>query len=281
MTAQPNDDQAEYWNSANGQTWVAHQDGLDRVLEAPGERLLDRAAPQPGEWVLDIGCGAGATCFAAAGRVGAKGHVTGLDISEVLLSHARNRNRFETVEFLLADAQTHAFAPQSFDLVISRFGVMFFNDPVAAFANLRGALRTGGRLHAVAWAAMDANPWFKVPRDFAVARYGPPEPTPPRAPGPMAFEETGYVEEILTAAGFRTFTVETEDLPLIYKGSLEDAAALASQVGPAARLTKAAGGGPEDIAAIAAEVAEIFRPYVSEAEVRVPARFNFLAAVRD
>ena len=277
---QPNADQAEYWNSDNGQTWVTHQDGLDKALDNPGMRLLERAAPCAGEHVLDIGCGAGATAFFAAERVGADGRITGLDISEVLLSHARGRNRFETVEFLLADAQTHPFTPDSYDLVISRFGVMFFGDPVAAFTNLKTALKPGGRLHAVAWAPMAANPWFKAPLDFAVARYGPPEPAPPRAPGPMAFQETAYVEEILEAAGFQEIAVEIEDVPLIYKGALEEAAALASQVGPAARLMKAAGGGAQDIAAITQQVAEAFRPFIKEGVVQVPAQFNFLSAIK-
>ena len=131
----------------------------------------------------------------------------------------------------------------------------------------------------MAWASMEVNPWFKIPYDFAVALYGPPEPPSPRAPGPMAFQDPAYVEDILKGAGFKDFAVESEDLPLVYEGPVEEAAALASQVGPAARLTKAAGGGAQEIATIASQVAGAFEAFAEKRAVRVPARLNFLSAV--
>lgn len=144
--------QAEYWSSAPGRKWVALQDPMDAALSAVNALLLARAAPGPGEAVLEIGCGAGATTLAFAERVGPAGSVLAVDISPPLLARARDRaaNHGSRVNFIEADAQTHHFQAASVDLIVSRFGIMFFEDPVAAFANMLTALRPGGRLVAAA-----------------------------------------------------------------------------------------------------------------------------------
>jgi SAM-dependent methyltransferase len=198
-----NAEQAAYW-TARSEQWVTHQAALDARLAPVGEQLLTRAAPRPGERVVDVGCGTGATTLAVAEKVGTRGSVLAVDISEPMLAIARRRSTERGhghVRFLHGDAQSHDFEPKAYDLVLSRFGVMFFSDPVAAFANLMSALRPGGRLAFVCWAPLEDNPWFKEPLAAGIRWLGPPEPQPPRAPGPLALAETGYIEEILRDAG--------------------------------------------------------------------------------
>jgi len=177
----PNADQVAFWNSPAGEKWVRNQAEMDMTLAPLTEMLLARAAPAPGQRVLDVGCGTGTTVLQLAGAVGPGGHVQGLDVSEPMLALARQRVAAAgagNVDLVLDDAQTFAFDAGSRDLVFSRFGVMFFADPPAAFANLRRALVPGGRLVFVCWADLADNPWFKVPRDAAIARLGPVPPTP-------------------------------------------------------------------------------------------------------
>ena len=199
-----NADQATFWNAQPGQNWVDFQADLDAQLSEVTDRLLAACAARPGERVLDIGCGAGGSTLALAAAVGAVGSVLGLDLSEPLLARAEERRRdlaLGNVRFARGDAQDHPFAPGGFDLAASRFGVMFFADPVAAFRNIARALRPGGRLVFVAWAGPEHNPWFAIPQRAAVARLGPVAPTPPDAPGPMAFRDAARVTGLLEAAG--------------------------------------------------------------------------------
>jgi len=143
----PNAEQITYWNEQGGPRWVELQEALDRQLASFGRIVMDRLAIGSGERVLDVGCGCGETSLEIGRRVGTKGSVVGADISTVMLERARERGRgVANVEFLVADAQTHAFAPASFDVVFSRFGVMLFADPRTAFATLAHALKPGGRL---------------------------------------------------------------------------------------------------------------------------------------
>ena len=282
MTEQANADQAEYWNSPAGRKWVDHQRTMDTIMSGVLARLLHHAAPRPGERVLDIGCGTGASTFAVAEAVGPGGEVTGLDISELLLGHARARMVAEgsrRVAFLVGDAQTHDFAPGAADLVLSRFGVMFFEDPVAAFANMRRALRSGGRVAFVTWAAIDGNPWFRLPRDAAIARLGRPAPASPRAPGPLAFAEIDYVCGILGDAGFSDAAGVEEEVWLEHPGGLEAIGPLAVNIGPAMRIANELGATDEDMTAIGAAILEAFRPYETGTGIRIPGRFNFFTGV--
>ena len=189
-----NPDQAEYWNSAPAEKWVSHQADFDQRLGPLGSALIGRAAVRRGERVIDIGCGTGATTMELAELVGPEGSVLALDLSQPMLALARRRSAergLGNVCFLCADAQSHRFEAAAHDLLISRFGVMFFSDPVAAFANLRTALRSGGRLGFVCWAALERNPWFALPLAVGERMLGPAEPHPPRAPRPQALNHTG------------------------------------------------------------------------------------------
>ncbi len=211
-----NRDQAALWNDAAGRTWAEMQAVLDRMLAPFVERLVAEAFPGEGGRVLDIGCGAGATTLAMARRLGPQGLSLGVDISGPLVAAARERAAAEgvaTAAFVEADAQTHGFDPGAFDAVISRFGVMFFDDPEAAFANIRRAGRPGAALAFVAWRSPAENP-FMTTAGRAAAPFLPPQPSPaPDAPGQFAFADGERVRRILGVAGWREVDVSPLDLP--------------------------------------------------------------------
>ncbi len=279
----PNRDQIDYWNSEAAKKWVAFEETIDQVFGPVTRRLLERAAPKAGERVLEVGCGGGVTTMAIARRVGAEGGVLGIDVSEPLLARAKARReaeRLEQIDYLLADAQTHAFEAERFDLLASRFGVMFFADPVAAFANMARALRPGGRLAFACWPEMAMNPWFSVPRAVAIKRLGEPTPQPPRAPGPMAFADQDYLLSILTDAGFVDCRAEVEEIGLFHPGTVEEVAFFASNLGPSARIVREFNGTPDDVREIAGEVTEAFRQYVTDEGVSVPTFLTFASAVK-
>jgi SAM-dependent methyltransferase len=276
-----NPDQAEYWNSPQAEKWVTFQADFDQRLRPLGEALIRRAGLRRGERVVDVGCGTGATTRELAELVGPEGVVLAIDFSAPMLALARRRSAERgqrNLRFLCADAQSHRFEEAAQDLLISRFGVMFFSDPVAAFANLRSALRPGGRLAFVCWAALERNPWFALPLAVGERWLGPAEPQPPRAPGPLAFSETGYVEEILAGAGFADPAIETVTTALPGAPTAEAEAAFACLVGPLARLIRTREPDAATERAIVLEVAERFRPYQGAAGVRIPATLHYVQA---
>jgi SAM-dependent methyltransferase len=276
-----NTDQAAYWNGEVGAKWVEFRDRFDIASRQATALLLARAAPRPDEAVLDVGCGAGASTRALAAAAAPGGRVTGIDISAVLLEAARGAGGGPGIEYRLADAQTATWAGPGYDLVASRFGVMFFADPVAAFRNLLGALRPGGRAVLVAWAEAAANPWFVIAREAAVARLGAPPPEPEGGPGPFGLADRARGLGILERAGFAECRVSVEKPDFVQEGGLAGASAFAVAVGPGARLIRTKGGTAEDAAAIAAAVAERLEPYLRpDGSVRVPSTVNVFEAVR-
>jgi SAM-dependent methyltransferase len=235
---EPNAAQVEYWNSGAGPTWASLQAPLDRQLAPLGRQAMAALAPQAGERILDIGCGAGETTLELAQAVSPGGEVTGVDISRPLLDLARRRAEgLASVRFVEGDAQVHSFAPASFDGVFSRFGVMFFADPAAAFANLRQALKPGGRLAFVCWRSPMENPILTAPMMAAAQHLPAPTPPEPGAPGPFAFADPERVRGVLDAAAFTDIGIAPLDLP-IGGGNLEDALELALKVGPLGGLLR-------------------------------------------
>lgn len=213
--SQANTQQATLWNDGSGKAWVDLQPILDEVL-APFEHLLvDAGDPGKGGSVVDIGCGAGATTLAMARRVGSSGRCVGLDISEPLVALARKRASAEgaaNAEFVAGDAQTYAFEPGRFDAVVSRFGVMFFDDPAAAFANIRRAVKPGGRLAFFAWRSPAEND-FMTTAARAAAPFLPPTPPPdPSAPGQFAFADNDKVRRVLEDSGWSSIDIEKADV---------------------------------------------------------------------
>ncbi len=232
--------QIAYWNDRAAVTWTAFQDQIDAVFAPLTTVALDAAAPRDGERVLDVGCGCGATVLELARRVGLAGHVLGLDVSEPMSARARERIAaagLGNAEVLVSDASATAFPRGDADLLFSRFGVMFFADPAAAFANLRRAMRPDGRLLCAAWRPMAENSWFSVPLEAARFLLPPQPPPEPDAPGPFAFADAGRVRRILAEAGWQRVGIEPYDVPmrLAGPGQIENATEFATRVGPLAR----------------------------------------------
>jgi len=276
--------QWEFWNSASGVQWVTNQSRFDAAMAPCLEQLMNEALPAGGERVLDIGCGTGATTLRAAQAVGAEGRVVGADISSVLLDNARLRARAEgvfNVDFLECDAQTHAFAHATYDLAISRFGMMFFADPEAAFANIRAALRPGGRVVFVAWATIDDNPWFALPRDVARRRLGTEPQDEPLRPGPFAFQDRDRVVAMMRQAGWQAIRAEAVPSVLTPPGTLAETAAFITRTGPAVRVIQHFDASRETALEIEADVHERLAAFETIAGVRVPALLNFFSARAD
>jgi SAM-dependent methyltransferase len=271
--ATPNADQIAYWNEQAGPRWVEMQERLDRMIGVLGMRALERAALAAGESVLDVGCGCGGTTLEIARRVAPGGRALGLDISRPMLARARARAASAGAPgaaFVEADAQTVPLEAGAFDAVFSRFGVMFFADPVAAFANLRRALRPGGRLTFVCWQRLVDNPWVTLPLG-ALAKHLPlPAPPPPGAPGPFAFADAERVRELLAQAGFAAVACEPAEERLALGGDLDDAVALALELGPSAAVLREAGAGEELRAQVAASIREALASHAGGDAVRLP-----------
>ncbi|MGX7707915.1 class I SAM-dependent methyltransferase [Methylobacterium sp. Gmos1] len=230
--------QTEYWNGDVGTRWADMQAELDRVFAPLTSALLDGAALRPGERVLDIGCGCGETALLAAARTGSGGAVTAVDVSRPMLARARARPAAGApVAWTEADAQTHPFAPEH-DVALSRFGVMFFEDSRAAFANIRRALRPGGRLAILCWRALAENPWVGVPRAAVLSVVPEPTPSPPGGPGPFRFADGGALVALLEGAGFAKAAVVPVDRPLEIGADGEEAARFSATVGPIAGLLR-------------------------------------------
>jgi SAM-dependent methyltransferase len=279
--SRPNSAQADYWSSEAGYQWIAQESFMDAMRAAILGRLLERAAIRPNESLLDVGCGTGASTLAAAIRTGPAGHVTGLDIAEQLLNRARKRSDdagLKNTSFVLADAQTYSFSPESFDAIISRFGLMFFDDPVAAFANMARGLKPDGRLVFAAWAPATENPWYLIPRDAAIARLGKPAPADPFAPGQFAFQDMERVTKLMAQAGLKGVRGEAEMVPLIPSVTVGEAAKVATGSGPAARIMKEFSGTEADAAAIESVVAEAFMKFETGKGMSVPATIHFFSA---
>lgn len=220
-----NADQIDYWNGEAGDKWVRHQESQDRMLAPFGALSLAAAAVAPGEHVIDVGCGCGDTSLALARQVGSSGQVTGIDISVQMLAQARQRAAEEPdlpLSFLEADAANHSFAEGEADVLHSRFGVMFFNDPHAAFANLAQALRPGGRMAFICWRPLAENEWVREPLAVAARLAELPPVSPPGTPGPFAFGDRDYLASIMAAGGFDDHDIAPHDRRVVLGSSLEE-----------------------------------------------------------
>jgi SAM-dependent methyltransferase len=264
---QANQEQIRYWNEQGGPRWVQRQQQLDAQIHPLGLVAMQRAGIRPGEQVLDVGCGCGQTALELAQRVGAGGSVLGIDISQPMLTRARERQHelgIKNLELLHADAQTYPFERERFDLIFSRFGVMFFDDPAAAFANLRTALRSDGRLCFLCWQTLEKNEWARVPFLAATRHVQPPAPPAPDAPGPFAFANPDRVRRLLEAGGFKDVSCEAYEAELNMGGArtVEEAVEFSLEIGPIARLL---GDADLDIRTrVAQAVREALTPYVSQ-----------------
>lgn len=278
-TGEANQDQVALWNDASGRTWVEMQAVLDGLMAPLGSIAVNEGFPGEGGRVLDIGCGSGATTLAMARRLGAAGRSVGIDISEPLLTAAKARAAGEGISnasFVQADAQTHAFEPDSFDALISRFGVMFFDDPEAAFTNLRRATRISGKLALVAWRTPAENPFMTTARRAAEPLLSN-MPTPdPKAPGQFAFADSARVRQILERAGWNDIVISPVDAE--GKVAEQDLYAYVTKLGPVGVALK------EVDEATRARVAEVlrvaFQPFVQNGVARFTMACWLISATR-
>lgn len=272
-----NAQQIEYWNGPGGARWSNAQDRIDHHLGLMTEALMAFAAPAAGERVLDIGCGGGTTALMMRERVGPDGAVTGIDISAPNLGVARARAHagMADVTFIEADAATYEFQPV-FALAFSRFGVMFFDEPVAAFANIRKALVSDGRLVFVCWRTFRENEWAFAPYEAALDLLPPQEPMDPHAPGPFAFADDARLRAILDEAGFREIVVKPLDTTVNLGGSVEDAVGEALTLGPLARAAAELDEATRE--KIRARIAPILRKYETPYGITPPAAVWLISA---
>jgi SAM-dependent methyltransferase len=225
-TGTANGDEIRYWAQVEGPHYVAEADRYDILMHGFSEALLDAAGLRSGERVLDIGCGTGSITIEAARRVGPDGAAVGVDVSPPMLDLARRRStasRIDQVDFRRADAQTHSFEDARFDAVISRNGLMFFDDPDAAFANLARALRPGGRLAFVAPQDMAHSEWVMAAGAAAAPHVGAPQGLAPNTPGPYGLSDPDRTRSILAGAGFVDVTIEAVTRPMRIGDDVEDA----------------------------------------------------------
>lgn len=227
-----NREMVELWNGPASEAWVVAPERYDGMLEHLGRLALDAAALQPGDRVLDVGCGSGQLSVQAAEQVAPDGRVLGVDVSSPLVALARQRAAGnDRVRFLECDAQEADVAPEAHDVVISRFGVMFFDDPVTAFANLRAATAPGGRLAFVCWQSALANEWVMTALGALVPHVGVPQLPAAGAPGPFAFGDADHLRSVLAQSGWTDVAVDGVETTLLVggPGTLDDAMAFYEQ----------------------------------------------------
>jgi SAM-dependent methyltransferase len=266
-----NEAEITYWNSAGGYHWVERQQSQDTVLAPILHATLERAQARPSEHIVDIGCGTGASSIALAERIGQSGEVLGIDVSAPMLARAAERlPPGAPVKFVRADATTYTFRPAAFDLLFSRFGVMFFAEPAHAFTNLRTALKPSGRLTFACWRRFDET-WLQVPLR-AAQEHVPPLPRPgPEDPGPFSFASEARVHRILEQAGFRSVSMQPRDfeLDIACARGIDEALEAAMEIGPTARALQ--GQGAEVRAAVATSIRRALQSYQRGDQVALPA----------
>lgn len=263
------EDQQTLWNGSAGQAWVDAQTLLDDMFRPFENLLADAVSAASARQVLDIGCGTGSTTLAAARRLGAGAKCIGVDISQPMIATAKARAHRENmaVDFIVADAGNHAFEPASVDTIISRFGVMFFDDPVAAFKNLRRAARNGASLQMIAWRSAAENPFMTTAERAAAPLLAGIPPRKPDGPGQFAFADSRYVENILQQGGWAEIDIKPIDVVCTFPAS--DLPMYMTRLGPLGRILQA-----QDEAArhrIIDTVRPAFDAYITGAEVRYTA----------
>ena len=274
--------QHRYWNTVAGPRWVASPGFRERRNQESLALLLARLGLSGGESVLEIGCGTGALTQPLAAAFGEHGRIVAVDISEPMLGAARQRiteHGLRNVTLHYGDAQVFAFEPAAFDLATSRMGVMFFADPAAAFRNIAGALKPGGRLVFACWAPLAENRHWLISHDIAVRHLGPPAPRSTQEPGPLAFGDPDYIRRVLAAAGFAGIAVERAH-PTIICGPPEEEARQAVTMGPTARLIDEKRPAEPTRQVIAREIEAAFAAEARSGAIRLPATIFLVAARR-
>jgi len=265
----PNEEQTKLWNGIAGRAWVDTQPLLDRVLKPFEDLLVNAVAAKSARRVLDVGCGAGTTTLAIAELLGTNGRCIGIDISEPMIALARTRaeraaSTASPAHFICADAQIYAFEPAAFDMVVSRFGVMFFDDPVRAFANLRHTAKDGAELRFLAWRSPAENPFMTTAERAAAPLLANIPARDPDAPGQFAFADRRRLNRILEESGWNEIDIRPLDVSCNFPE--KDLVRYFTQLGPLGRVLQEVD--EQTRTRVVAEVRAAFATYVQGDEVR-------------
>ena len=276
-----NDDQHEFWNKGIGQKWVKEDNSMNERFTILTKEFFKRAKIEKGDKVLDIGCGGGITSFETSKILGNDGYVLGADISKILLDLAKkNYSNIKNLEFKYCDVQNYEFEKNSFSKVISRFGVMFFENPIKAFQNINNAIQDGGSLHFVCWTNVMENEFFTAAANIIIKHLDRGFPELTRAPGPFAFSEKKYVKQILNAAGFENIKVEKVYTLISTNDSAEKDGNLLFNIGLAGRLLSEENLSEEELAKIKEKIIEMSQNRKVDGIINYKACLNFVSATK-
>lgn len=276
-----NDDQHEFWNKGIGQKWVKEDNSMNERFTILTKEFFKRAKIEKGDKVLDIGCGGGITSFETSKILGNDGYVLGADISKILLDLAvKNYSNIKNLEFKYCDVQNYEFEKNSFSKVISRFGVMFFENPIKAFKNINNAIQDGGSLHFVCWTNVMENEFFTAAANIIIRHLDRGFPELTRAPGPFAFSEKKYVKQILNAAGFENIKVEKVYTLISTNDSAEKDGNLLFNIGLAGRLLSEENLSEAELAKIKEKIIEMSQNRKFDGIINYKACLNFVSATK-
>ena len=276
-----NDEQYEYWNKGIGQKWVKEDNSLNERFAILTKEFFSRANINKNEKVLDFGCGGGITSFEASKLVGKDGYVLGADISEILLDLAKkNYSNIENLEFKYCDVQNYKFKKNIFSKVISRFGVMFFENPIVAFKNIYNSIQDGGSLHFVCWTNVLENEFFTAAANIIIKHLNKEFPQVTRAPGPFAFSEKKYVKQILNASGFKNIKVDKIYTSISTYDDPKKDGELLFNIGLAGRLLAEENLSEEELSKIKNKIIEMSQKRQINGKINFKACLNFVSATK-
>jgi len=276
-----NDDQYEFWNKGIGQKWVKEDDAINERFTILTKEFFSRASIKKNDKVLDIGCGGGITSFEASKLAGKDGYVLGADISEILLNLAKkNFSNIKNLEFQYCDVQNYNFENNFFNKVISRFGVMFFENPIVAFKNIYNSIQNGGSLHFVCWTNVLENEFFTAAANIIIKHLNREFPKVTRTPGPFAFSETKYVKQILNASGFENIKVDKVYTSLSTNDDAEKDGELLFNIGLAGKMLSEENLSEQELANIKDKIIEMSQNRRVNGKITYKACLNFVSAIK-
>ena len=276
-----NDEQYEFWNRGIGQKWVKEDDAINERFTILTKEFFSRASIKKNDKVLDIGCGGGITSFEASKLAGKDGYVLGADISEILLNLAKkNFSNIKNLEFQYCDVQNYNFENNFFNKVISRFGVMFFENPIVAFKNIYNSIQNGGSLHFVCWTNVLENEFFTAAANIIIKHLNREFPKVTRTPGPFAFSETKYVKQILNASGFENIKVDKVYTSLSTNDDAEKDGELLFNIGLAGKMLSEENLSEQELANIKDKIIEMSQNRRVNGKITYKACLNFVSAIK-
>jgi len=276
-----NDEQYEFWNKGIGQKWVKEDDSMNERFAILTKELFSRAKINENDRVLDIGCGGGITSFEASKLVGENGYVIGADISEILLNLAKRKySNIKNLEFKYCDVQNYDFEKKTFNKVISRFGVMFFQNPIEAFKKINDSIQDGGTLNFVCWTNVVENEFFTAAANIIIKYLNKDFPEVTRAPGPFAFSEEEYIKKNLKAAAFKNIRVEKVYSLITTNDKPSKDGELLFNIGLAGRLLSEENLSEEKLSIIRDEIIEMCQKRQENGKITYKACLNYVSATK-